>query len=169
MTALHWNIVEELVGTFRRDAEVVAVSLFGSLARGGVHTRSDIDIEVVTTSARDWRLQHQERRGIRIDLVTMPPAQFSEIVARYPHLSYDYLSMRVVHDPDEFMARHIARLEAYFADRPEVAAYWEADLAAMRAKKDRGEHRMADIVAAYDEAERRFSEDGRITRPFLRG
>jgi hypothetical protein len=38
----------------------------------------------------------------------------------------------------------------------------------LRSKKNAGTHRMADIVEAYDAAERRFSADGRITRDFLR-
>ena len=169
MTERHAQIVRHLTDLYRTRSGTVAIALFGSLAKGTGTASSDVDLEVITSEAGTWRLEKSTQDGIAVDLVLCPLAQFSHQIRALPFLSYDYLSMRCLFDPDGIFAEAQAQLSAYFAAHPEVSAYWEADLKKMAEKKRLGTHRMADIVEAYDQAERRFSEDGVVRRTFLRG
>lgn len=52
MTKTHWKIVEEILNEKKKDDSVVAITLFGSMARGEEKPRSDIDILVVSKNAK---------------------------------------------------------------------------------------------------------------------
>lgn len=168
MTEIHLRIVGESVERYRGDNSVIAIALFGSLARGSGHRDSDIDIKIVSKSANKWQLSKEEKDAVRIDIVVAPHDQFLRQIENYPFLCYDYLSVKFLHDPYGIMAKARTGLEAYISSHPEIVAYWESDLEAMRDKKKRGVHRMKDIVWAYDQAELRFSKDHMISRDFLR-
>ncbi len=169
MTEPHAQIVERLTGLYECEPGTVAILLFGSLAKGTGTPTSDVDLEVITSAVSEWRLEKSEQEGIAVDLVLCPLGHFQDQVRTLPYLSYDYLSMRCLFDPGGLFAEEQAKLAAYFDAHPEVSAYWESNLKTMATQKRAGTHRMADIVAAYDKAERLFSEDGIVRRTFLRG
>ncbi|MEM8646436.1 MAG: nucleotidyltransferase domain-containing protein [Pseudomonadota bacterium] len=169
MTEQHAQIVKRLTDFHKKRPGTVAIALFGSLAKGTATAASDVDLEVITADACTWSLEKSVQDGIAVDLVLCPHAHFSHQIRAFPFLSYDYLSMRCLFDPDGLFAQAQAELSGYFAANPAVSAYWEDSLKKMAEKKRLGTHRMADIFEAYDQAERRFSEDGVIRRSFLRG
>jgi predicted nucleotidyltransferase len=170
VTALtkHQRIIDQLLDQYRKHPNIVAITLFGSLAKGGAHPGSDIDIEVISTAEPGWKLVKNEYDGIAVDLVFVSKAYFENLIQRFPYLCYDYISEKTLYDPDDFFVRAQAELCRYFEAHAEVAEYWQKNLDMMRSKKKAGTQRRADIVEAYDMAELRFSADGRITRDFLR-
>ncbi len=169
MTERHERVIDQVNDIYRRRPNTIATSVFGSLAKGNASASSDIDFEVISSSAEEWTLDHQEIDGIRVDLVTCPLSQFNDQIETLPHLCYDLISQRVLWDPRGVFGAAQAKIRRYFEMHPDAAAYWEENLQAMAERKRAGTHRMADIIAAYDEAERRFSPDGRVRRSFLRG
>ena len=168
ITGIHQRIIDRLLDQYRMRPDVVAITLFGSLAKGGAHPGSDIDMEVISTAAPKWEFLKKEHDGIAVDLVFVPKAYLEDLIRRYPFLCYDYISEKILYDPDVFFAKAQAEVCGYFEAHPEVADYWQENLNVMRSKKKAGTHRRTDIVEAYNTAERRFSADGRITRDFLR-
>ena len=169
MTERHEQIVARLLEQYRQQPEIVVINLFGSMAKGGVHPDSDIDMELISKTAEEWLLVKKEIDGITVDLCICPLEHFHHQVSNYPYLCYDYLTEKVLYDPHGIFAKAHAELANYFTSNPEVVMYWETKLTEMREKKRAGTHKMADIVAAYDIAELRFSIDGKISRNFLRG
>ena len=169
MTKRHQKIVTRLLEAHRRKPGTVAIALFGSLAKGTCRDTSDIDFEVIASDADEWTLEKNEVDGIVVDLVRCPLAHFEQQVAAFPYLSFDYLSMKVLWDPSSIMRDAQINLRGYFEAHRHIAEYWEENLKTMTEKKRAGTHRMADIVEAYDRAERLFSQDGVIRRSFLRG
>lgn len=168
MSLLHTRIVDQLVDRIRTDESVIAITLFGSWAKGTGTPNSDIDVEIISDSAGEWCMSHERIQGVRIDIVVVPHCHLRRQVEDYPFLCYDYLTERILYDPKGVMAKAKAELEAYFANHPEIVEYWEADLAAMQRRKANGVHRKNDIITAYDRAELLFSKDHKISRDFLR-
>jgi predicted nucleotidyltransferase len=168
ITARHQRIIDQLLDQYRKHPEIVAITSFGSLAKGGAHPGSDIDMEVISSAEPDWKLVKKKYDGIAVDLVLVSKGYFENLTQRYPYLCYDYISEKTLYDSDGFFAKAQAELCRYFEVHPEVASYWRENLGTMRSKKKAGTHRRADLVEAYDVAELRFSADGLITRDFLR-
>lgn len=169
MTWRHEQVVEKLKEMHCGRRETVALSIFGSLAKGTATAASDIDFEVISSAAKAWTLEHQEVDAITVDLVICPLDQFKAQIEDLPYLCYDLLTQRVLWDPRGVMGTAQERIRLYFESHQEVAAYWEENLRAMAERKRKGTHRLAEIIAAYDEAERRFSPNGQVRRKFLRG
>lgn len=168
MRPLHSRIVEEIVEEYRNDPGTVAIMLFGSLARGEETEASDVDIEIVTTTAREWELRKYEHpSGIPVDLVICPKEHLLSQIERYPYLCYDYLNEMIIYDAHGFMGNIRARLDRYFAEHPEVVRFWEEKLRIMRALKAIGQD-PKNAVESYDEAEILFSDEHQVTRDFFR-
>lgn len=169
MRDVHQKIVNEIVEAYRRDESTVAITLFGSLARGEEREDSDVDIEIVSEDAEVWELQQDEERyGIPIDLVICPKEHLLHQFERYPYLCHDYLNEKILYDPRGFMKDFQKKVKRYFDEHPEAAGFWEEKLRVMKENKAKGQD-LKNAIESYDEAERVFSDEKRVTRDFFRG
>lgn len=164
---IHQKIINEIVEEQKKDPSIIAINIFGSLAQGLERPDSDIDIEVVSTKEKEWRLIKQEKGGIKIDFEMWPKDKLSERIEKYPFLSYLFLKQKTVYDPEDFMKKIMGKLKNYFDEHPEIAEFWEKKLKVMRETKDKGE-KPEDPMKVYDEAEIRFSKEHKVTRDFFR-
>jgi predicted nucleotidyltransferase len=164
----HWCIINEVVREKAKDPDVVAINIFGSVAAGRERPDSDVDIEIVTASEQEWRMEKEERYGIVVDYDFCSRRWLEDKAARYPFLSYVNTKEKPVFDPLGVMARIQDDLRRYYAEHPEVASYWEDAYALMRKNKQTGTVDPQGGVKAYDEAERLFSEMHSVTRDFWR-
>lgn len=167
MTEVHQKIVNEIVNKHKKDKSVVAITLFGSLAREEERPDSDIDIEIISESAKKWKLLKKKKYGIEIDLVICPKKHLFHQMKKYPYLCYDYLSEKVIYDPKGFMKEVKRKLKGYFDKHPEVVKFWKKKLKIMRKNKAKGRD-PKDAIKSYDEAETLFSNEHKVTRDFFR-
>ena len=87
---------------------------------------SDIDIEVISAKARKWKLKQDDKRyGIQIDLQVTPKNKLLRNVKEYAYLCYDYLTEKVLYDPNGFMVEIRKELKKYFDKHPEVVKFWK--------------------------------------------
>ena len=57
----HQKIVEEIVEKQKKNKGIIAITLFGSLARGEEKPHSDIDIEIISETAKKWQLLNRKK------------------------------------------------------------------------------------------------------------
>jgi len=163
----HQKIVEEIVEKQKKNKGIIAITLFGSLARGEEKPHSDIDIEIISETAKKWQLLNRKKYGIDIDLVICPKRHLIHQIKDYPYLCYDYLNEKIIYDPQGFMKDIKNKLKKYFDKHPKVVKFWEGKLKTMRENKAKGED-PKEAVKSYDEAEIKFSKEHKITRNFFR-
>lgn len=164
----HWKIVEQIVEERKVDPSVIAISVFGSMARGEERPDSDIDIEIVSTTEPEWRMAEEVRDGLVVDYVYTPKSFLEQKVAKYPFLSFVHTKEKVLYDPHGLMANVQQTLNEYFKQHPEVVTFWEEKIALMKSNKKQGIHDPQGGVRAYDEAEVLFSDTHTVTRTFWR-
>ncbi len=73
-----WHLLSLLRRAFRTEPTVALAVLFGSAARGEMHSESDVDILVALREGADARAlasRLSERVGLRLQLVTLEDAQ----------------------------------------------------------------------------------------------
>ena len=168
MRKVHQKIVNEIVEEYKKNKSTLAITLFGSLARGEERKDSDVDIEIISEDAKKWKLkQDDEKYGIKIDLVICPKKHLLYQVEKYPYLCYDYLSEKIIYDPKGFMKDLKEKLKKYFDRHPKIVEFWEKKLNIMKENKAKGQD-PKDAIKSYDEAERLFSEEHKVTRDFFR-
>ena len=167
MTEVHQKIVNEIVEEHKKDKSTLAITLFGSLARGEEREDSDVDIEIISESAKKWELLKDKKYGIDVDLVICPKKHLLHQVKKYPYLCYDYLSEKIIYDPKRFMKDLKKKLKGYFDKHPEVVKFWENKLKIMKENKAKGQD-PKDAIKSYDEAEILFSDEHKVTRDFFR-
>ena len=59
------------------------------------------------------------------------------------------------------------KLKKYFDRHPKIVEFWEKKLKIMKENKAKGQD-PKDAIKSYDEAERLFSEEHKVTRDFFR-
>jgi len=167
MTEIHQKIVNEIVEKCKKDKSVIAITLFGSLARGEERKDSDVDIEIISEIAKKWRLLKKKKYGIKVDLVICPKKHLLHQMEKYPYLCYDYLSEKIIYNPNGFMNELRKKLKGYFDKHPKVVKFWEDKLKTMKENKAKGQD-LKDAIKSYDEAEILFSDEHKVTRDFFR-
>jgi len=167
MKSIQRKIVEEIVEDKRKNPDVVAINIFGSVALGLERPNSDVDIEIISSKAKRWSLVQQKKYGIKIDLETSPKYRLVKRVKTHPFLCYSYLFEEVVYDTKEFMKKIISKLKKYFKEHPEVKEFWEKERKAMREAKKKGK-KPEDPFNIWDEAEIKFSKEHKVTRDFFK-
>lgn len=165
--SIHQKIVNEIIDEQKKDPSVIVINIFGSLAQGLERLESDVDIEIVSTKAKEWKLIKQEKYGIKIDFEIWPKDKLLERIKKYPFLSYVFLKEKIVYDPGNFMKKINNQLKKYFDQNPKIAEFWEKKYKAMKKAKEEGEQ-PEDLIKVYDEAEIRFSKKHKVTRDFFR-
>lgn len=168
MGELHQKIIEEITREQQTEG-VVGIVVFGSAATHEEKEDSDLDIEIISSNAAEYKLdQEQERYGIAIDFETVPLDKFLLWIRQYPYLWYDYFRRhRITYDPQHLVHNTIAELDQYFREHPEIVTFWEEKLNAMKQAKKLNQE-PENCYRVYDEAEIKFSESGKVTRDFFR-
>ena len=168
MAEIHWKTVNEIVEEKKQDLSVLAINVFGSLARGGEGPDSDIDLEIISLTEPEWKMAEEERNGLVVDFVYTPKEFILNKVKNYPYLSYVHITEKIVYDSEGFMADIQKQLNNYFSEHPKVLEFWDKKIALMRDEKAKGIKNPEGGIKAYDEAEILFSESHTITRNFWR-
>tara|TARA_Y100000310_G_C20296719_1_gene629768 strand:- start:52 stop:558 length:507 start_codon:yes stop_codon:yes gene_type:complete len=167
MREVHQKIVNEIVEEYKKDKSILAITLFGSLVRGEEREDSDVDIEIISEDAKEWKLLKDKKYGIDIDLQITPKNDLLKNFKKYPFLQYSYLNQKTLYDPKGFLKEFTQKLKGYFDKHPEVVEFWEKKLKIMKENKAKGQD-PKDAIKSYDEAEILFSDEHKVKRDYFR-
>ena len=163
MKTLHEKIAEEVIEELRNDSSVVGICVGGSLARDEIRPDSDIDFGVITESGEAHQFVEEFREGIKVEMSITPLRVLLETVDTHPFLLYLSLVEKIVYDPKGILKQVRDKLEVYFEDHPEIVEFWKEELELYKTAKMKGAA-FKGFYSVLDEAERRFSEDKKVTR-----
>lgn len=170
MLRLHKKIINEVIAEKRKDKNVVALLLYGSLARGTAHKDSDVDIEIVVRKGRYADTSHR-RYGVKVDFETWPLKKLRRRVEKWPFLSFPYTEEKILYDPEGFAKGIQSALKRYYAKHPSCRKAWLAwrrqylKEKKMKVQRTNNEKMLA-CKRFYDDLERKFSKNHKITREF---
>jgi predicted nucleotidyltransferase len=163
MKTLHEKIAEDVIEELQNDSSVLGICVGGSLARDEIRPDSDIDFGVITESGESHQFIEKLREGIKVDMSITPLRVLLETVDTHPFLLYLALLEKIVYDPKGTLKQVRDKLETYFDGHPEIVEFWKEKLELYKAAKMKGEVPQG-LRSVLDEAERRFSEDKKVSR-----
>ena len=155
MLAIHKRIIKEVLQEKKRDPKVIAILLFGSIARGAAHELSDIDIEIIYLGER-YKTKEEKRYGIKVDYEFWPKKKLAKRFKKYPFLSYPYLSEKILYDKTGFLKKFKAKVKTYFKENPEVLKEWQKWEKNYLAAKKKGK-KILDVDEFYSSLKKKFS------------
>ena len=170
MLKIHKKIIKEAVDEKKKDPKVVSILLFGSLARGTAHKKSDVDIEIIYDGGR-YRDISEKRYGIKVDFEFWPKNKLLKRIEKYPFLSYPYLEEKILYDPTGFAKEIKDKLRAYFKKNPAALREWKKWTKKYLEFKKKGIERadmekIKECKDFYDKLEIKFSKEHKVTRGF---
>ena len=167
MTELHKKIVNEIIEEQKKNPNVIAINLFGSVADGKERPDSDVDIEIIVNGGKEWKWFKQNKYGIHIDFVRCSKNHLLYQIEKYPYLCYGYLDEKVIYDPEGFMKEVKKKIGNYMNKHSEVVRFWENKLKIMKKNKAKGQD-PKHAIKSFDGAEILFSDEHRVTRDWFR-
>ena len=159
------RIIREVVKEKKKDPKVVAILLFGSMARGNHNKKSDIDIEIVSNKDALRREFKEKRHGIVVDFEIWPKEKLIKRIDNYPFLSYPYLEEKILFDPTGLVKEIKRKLNKYFKEHNDVLKAWKKWEKKYLENKKLGK-KQKEVKKFYDELELKFSDSHNITRNF---
>ena len=167
MTKIHKKIVNEIIEEQKKNSNVIAINLFGSVAKGKERPDSDVDIEIIVNEGKEWKWFKQNKYGIHIDFIRCSKNHLLYQIEKYPYLCYGYLDEMVIYDPEGFMMEVKKKIESYMNKHPKVVRFWENKLTIMKRNKAKGQDQK-EAIKSFNEAEILFSTENKLTRDWFR-
>lgn len=135
------RILSKKSGELKKDSNVLGFYLIGSMARGTATKNSDIDIEVIYSSRKSYKLKDEFIEGTKIGLGLDSLNGFIEECEEHPENAYILLNSKILYDPKGVIFRYTKKVKAFFKMNPEILKYWEENYAEYqrlkKAKKSR--------------------------------
>ncbi len=168
MIRIHQEIIKEISEEMKKDKSVIGMVVFGSCSTGKERKNSDIDLEIISkTTKKEIVSKKEKRRGIKIDIEIIPKKTYLDITNKYPYLWYDYLKRhKIIFDKENLVEKVLKNLEKYYEKHPETIKFWRKKLSEMKEAKRKG-RTPENTSKIYDDAERLFSKEQKITRNFF--
>ena len=151
-------IVEKLVKEYKLDKNVVGIYIFGSLAKGKINEKSDIDIEIIFNKRnKNYQLIHKQIKGIKIDLSLYKEKQFIDDFSKKPYLQYASLNYKIIYDPKKILEKNLTYIKNYFKEHPEIKKFWrKKEKKWKEAKKQGNKGTIANYFDIIKELEKRM-------------
>jgi predicted nucleotidyltransferase len=165
MIDIRQKIIREIVEEKKKNPKVVAILLFGSMARGNYNEKSDIDIEIICDGINSREEVKEKRYGIDIDFELWPKDKLIKRIDGYPFLSYPYIEEKILFDPTGLVEEIKRKLNSYFKEHAEVLRAWKMWERDYLESKKLGK-KTKSVKEFYDELEIKFSKKHKISRNF---
>jgi predicted nucleotidyltransferase len=154
-SAVHRELLQEILDRARCDADIAGILLKGSVARGDAYPGSDLDVQVLLRDGCSRPFQAEFRRGILVERSYADDALAQSRLKKDPAWVYAYLDGRILYDPEGRLARLVqaaqTRFERYHAPaatRDEISYWLQSARIKMVAALDAGDTFRAAYVAA---------------------
>lgn len=109
----HRDLLAEEIARYEQDAEVVALMLQGSVARGEPSALSDLDLFALLRDGCSRSFRHEIRRGVLVECHFADAASARRKLAERPGLAYGFLEGKPLFDRAD-------SLDAIIADAKEI-------------------------------------------------
>lgn len=153
MVGSHLQVLEQLTTELRTDDNVVALLVFGSVAKGTFHERSDIDLTIVyNTHSQGFEFSPGIVGGIKVGFSRWSLANLRSRTESSPYKLHVFAHAKLLFDRAGVEGLQ-QTVRDYFASHSEIEREWaEIDASYQREKREHGEGRtnIFDVYARLD-------------------
>ncbi|GEM_PF-5083678 len=121
----HERVLNKKCDELKKDSGVLGFYLIGSMVKGTATENSDIDIEIIYSSRKNYELKDEFIDGIKIGLGLDSLNGFIEECENNPQNAYIVLNSKILYDPKRIIFKHIKKVKAFFKKNPKILQYWE--------------------------------------------
>ena len=154
----HSQILETLQSKAEKDPNIVGFLVFGSVATGTHHEKSDIDtITILREDKSASGLTDTEIDGIKVGDLYLTLDVLEHSVEKVPYLLHPVMNAKLLIDKENKVKPLMAQLGNYYHDHPEVEQEWTGFYKQLREEKQLYGYEKTTIVDVWNKLEAEHS------------
>lgn len=163
----HEQILEQLLSKAKNDPNTLGFLVFGSVASGTHHEKSDIDtLTIVRNKKPSSGIENTIVDDIKIGNIFFTQTILVRSINMVPYLLHPLVTAKLLFDRDNTIKPLVKELTDYFDKNPEIKNQWNKYYKQLKEEKMQFGHEKKTIVDVWNELERQYS-GGKIKRPFF--
>ena len=163
----HDQILEQLLVEAKSDQNTIGFLVFGSVASGTHHEKSDIDVMTVLRKHKPSSgIKNTVINDIKVGNLFFTYQVLTHSVNNVPYLLHPLGNAKLLFDRENTIKPLLGEINAYFHENPEMEGDWNQYYRQLREEKMQFGHEKTTIIDVWNELERRHS-GGEIKRSFF--
>ncbi|MFW9856973.1 MAG: nucleotidyltransferase domain-containing protein [Candidatus Thorarchaeota archaeon] len=163
----HDQILEQLLVKAKGDLNTLGFLVFGSVASGTHHEKSDIDVMTVLLEQKPSSgIENMVIDGIKVGNLFFTHQVLTQSVDTVPYLLHPLGKAKLLFDRENTIEPLLGRINDYFAENPEIEEEWNQHYRRLKEEKIQFGHEKTTIIDVWNELEKRHS-GGKIKRSFF--
>lgn len=163
----HEKILEQLLEKAKSDPNTLGFLVFGSVASGTHHQKSDIDVITVLRKQKPSAgLENTEVDGIKVGNLFFTDEILTQSINTVPYLLHPLGNAKLLFDREKTIKPLLKQIKDYFDENPEIENEWNRYYKQLKEEKIKFGYDKTTIADVWNELEKRHS-GGKIKRPFF--
>jgi len=163
----HEQILEQLLVKAGSDSNTLGFLVFGSVASGTHHEKSDIDTMTILRNHKPSSgIEKTMINGIKVGNIFFTHEILTRSINTVPYLLHPLGNAKLLFDRENTIKPLLKKITSYFDENPEIKNEWSRYYKQLKEEKMQFGHEKTTIIDVWNELEKRYSE-GKIKRPFF--
>ena len=163
----HDQILEKLLADAKRDPNTLGFLVFGSVASGTHHEKSDIDVMTILREHKPSSgIENTVVDGIKVGNIFFTYKVLTHSVGTVPYLLHPLGNARLLFDRENAIEPLLKKINGYFLENPEIEREWDGYYKQLKEEKKQFGYEKTTIIDVWNELEKRYS-GGKIRRSFF--
>ena len=163
----HEQIIKQLLVKTRSDPNIIGFLVFGSVATGTQHEKSDIDVITILRKQKPSSgIINTVIDGIKVGNVYFTYEILTCSVSTVPYLLHILVNAKLLFDRENTIKPLLKKINEYFAENPEIENEWNRYYKQLKEEKIKFGYEKTTIIDVLNEFEKRYS-GGTNKRPFF--
>jgi len=163
----HEQILEQLLAKAKSDPNTLGFLVFGSVASGTHHEKSDIDVITVLRKQKPSAgLENTVTDGIKVGNLFFNYEILTHGVNTVPYLLHRLGNARLLFDRENTIRPLLKKVNDYFSENAEIENEWNRYYKQLKEEKIKFGYDKTTIIDVWNELEKRYS-GGKIKRLFF--
>jgi len=163
----HDQILEQYLLKAKSDHNIVGFLVFGSVATGTHHEKSDIDVVTIFRKQKPSSgIKNTVTDGIKIGNIFFTHEILTRSIKTVPYLLHPLGNAKLLFDRENIIEPLLKEIKNYFDENPELENAWSRYHELLKKEKMQFGHEKTTIIDVWNELEKRYS-GGKIKRPFF--
>ena len=163
----HEQILEQLLVKAGSGFNTLGFLVFGSVASGTHHEKSDIDTMTILRNHKPSSgIEKTMINGIKVGNIFFTHEILTRSINTVPYLLHPLGNAKLLFDREKTIKPLLKKITSYFDENPEIKNAWSRYYKQLQEEKKQFGHEKTTIIDVWNELEKRYSE-GKIKRPFF--
>ncbi|UCH57219.1 MAG: nucleotidyltransferase domain-containing protein [Candidatus Bathyarchaeota archaeon] len=163
----HNQILEQLLAKAKSDPNTLGFLVFGSVASGTHHEKSDIDVMTVLLKQEPSSgIENTVIDGIKVGNLFFTYQVLTHSIDTVPYLLHPLGNAKLLFDRENTIKPLLGKIKDYFDENPEIEDEWNQHYGQLKEEKMQFGYEKTTIIDVWNELEKRHS-GGKIKRFFF--